>query len=121
MGRSGTIGKIYYCDLDYWPLNTSLYVKDFKNNYQKYIYYILKSINYDRFNSGTSVPTLNRNIVHPHKIPFTEKTNEQKQIASILSKIDEQIQDNKKELSHLQELKKGIMKDLLTGKVRVSV
>ncbi len=54
------------------------------------------------------------------KIPIP-KINEQKQIASILSKVDEQIQDNKKELKHLQELKKGLMQDLLTGKVRVSV
>ena len=46
---------------------------------------------------------------------------EQKQIASILSKVDEHIQDNKKELTHLQEVKKGLMQDLLTGKVRVSV
>ncbi|MCK5258902.1 MAG: restriction endonuclease subunit S [Thermoplasmatales archaeon] len=47
--------------------------------------------------------------------------NEQKQIASILSKVDDQIQDNKKEQNHLEELKKGLMQDLLTGKVRVSV
>ena len=47
--------------------------------------------------------------------------NEQKQIASILSKVDEQIQDNKKELNRLNELKKGLMQDLLTGKVRVTV
>ena len=46
---------------------------------------------------------------------------EQKQIASILSKVDEHIQDNKKELKSLKESKKGLMQDLLTGKVRVSV
>jgi type I restriction enzyme, S subunit len=46
---------------------------------------------------------------------------EQIKIGSILSKVDEQIQDNKKELNNLKELKKGLMQDLLTGKVRVSV
>ena len=46
--------------------------------------------------------------------------DEQKQIVTILSKVDEQITDNKKELENLKELKKGLMQDLLTGKVRVT-
>lgn len=119
MGRSGTIGKIYYCDSDYWPLNTSLYVKDFKNNNPKFIYYLLQNLDYERFNSGTSVPTLNRNLVHPYKIIFPKQYDEQQKIAYILSKVDSQIQDNQNYLSKLQELKKGLMQDLLTGKVRV--
>jgi len=63
---------------------------------------------------GLTIDAINR-----AKMPLPP-LNEQKQIASILSKVDEQIQDNKKELSHLQELKKGLMQDLLTGKVRVT-
>lgn len=121
MGRSGTIGKIYYCDSNYWPLNTSLYVKDFKNNNPKFISYLLQSLDYERFNSGTSVPTLNRNLVHPYKIAFPKQKIEQQRIASILSKVDSQIQDNQNYLTKLQELKKGLMQDLLTGKVRVCV
>lgn len=46
---------------------------------------------------------------------------EQQKISSILSKVDFQIQDNQIYLSKLQELKKGLMQDLLTGKVRVCV
>lgn len=121
MGRSGTIGNIYYFEGDYWPLNTTLFIKDFKNNHPKFIYFLLQSIDYSRFNSGTSVPTLNRNLVHPHKIVFPSDIGEQQKIAFILSKVDTQITDNKNYLSHLQELKKGLMQDLLTGKVRVKV
>ena len=46
---------------------------------------------------------------------------EQQKIASILSKVDDQLSQNQTYLSHLQELKKGLMQDLLTGKVRVTV
>ncbi|KKG15668.1 hypothetical protein EO98_18025 [Methanosarcina sp. 2.H.T.1A.6] len=46
---------------------------------------------------------------------------EQQKIVSVLSKVDSQIQDNQNYLSRLQELKKGLMQDLLTGKVRVCV
>jgi type I restriction enzyme S subunit len=60
-GRSGTIGVIQYIDKPYWPHNTSLWVKDFKSNHPKFVYYKMKTLNFERFNGGASVPTLNRN------------------------------------------------------------
>ena len=68
---------------------------------------------------GSTRPRVNLSHVRNLNI-ILPPINEQKQIASILSKVDEQIQDNKKELNHLKELKKGLMQDLLTGKVRVT-
>ena len=57
-----------------------------------------------------------RNLI----IPVPPK-NEQKEIANILSEIDNKIkyQFNRKE--KLQELKKGLMQQLLTGKIRVKI
>jgi len=46
---------------------------------------------------------------------------EQQKIASVLSKVDSHIQDNQNYLTRLRELKKGLMQDLLTGKIRVCV
>ena len=66
-GRSGTIGKVIYENMNFWPLNTTLYVKDFHKNYEKYVYYFLQQFNLSRFSNGTGVPTLNRNEVHPEK------------------------------------------------------
>ena len=31
-GRYGTIGSVFYVGDDFWPLNTALYVQDFKGN-----------------------------------------------------------------------------------------
>ncbi len=61
IGRSGSIGGGQYIEKDFWPLNTTLWVKDAKGNDMKYIYYLLKSIDFSIFNNGTGVPTLNRN------------------------------------------------------------
>ncbi|MBU1308573.1 MAG: restriction endonuclease subunit S, partial [Gammaproteobacteria bacterium] len=41
-GRSGTIGKVHFTEHDYWPLNTALYVTDFKGNDPKWVYYMLQ-------------------------------------------------------------------------------
>ena len=40
-GRSGSLGSVQYITEQYWPLNTTLYVKDFKGNFPKYVYYFL--------------------------------------------------------------------------------
>jgi len=46
---------------------------------------------------------------------------EQKKIASILTSVDEVIEKIQSQIDKLQSLKKSLMQDLLTGKVRVSV
>jgi len=91
VGRSGaSFGVVSYCPIDYWPLNTALYVKEFHGNDVRFAYYFLKSIDFKRFNSGSAQPSLNRNFIHPLPIaipPFPE----QKAIASALSSLDDKI------------------------------
>ncbi len=65
-GRSGTIGKVYVIEEDFWPLNTALYVKDFHGNDPNFIAWLLRHLDLTQFNSSTAVPSLNRNIVHKH-------------------------------------------------------
>ena len=43
-GRYGTLGEVFYVDQDCWPLNTSLYVQDYKGNRAKFIYYFSMAI-----------------------------------------------------------------------------
>ena len=51
-GRSGSIGSVFFIEDDFWPLNTTLYVKDFHGNDPRFIFYLLKSFNLRRFASG---------------------------------------------------------------------
>ncbi|MCM4162994.1 MULTISPECIES: restriction endonuclease subunit S [unclassified Arenibacter] len=92
-GRSGTLGKFFYEKKDFWPLNTSLWVKSFNGNNPLFIYYFLQTLNFLEFNSGTSVPTLNRNDVHSLEVEIPP-IQEQKAIASILSALDDKIENN---------------------------
>jgi type I restriction enzyme S subunit len=63
-GRSGTVGVVTYVPDDFWPLNTSLWVKEFRLSTPRYAYFLLSSINLMQSASGAAVPTLNRNVVH---------------------------------------------------------
>src|SRR5215475_6658993 len=64
IGRSGaSIGVATYFEGDYWPLNTTLFAEDFRGNCPHYIYYLLDSIDFAAFNSGSAQPSLNRNYI----------------------------------------------------------
>jgi len=95
IGRSGnSMGEVTYCPVDFWPLNTCLYITDFKNNDKKYIYYLLKTFNFDQFNSGSAQKSLNRNAVYPFEVRVTESREEQIQIGQILSNLENKIEIN---------------------------
>jgi len=116
-GRSGTIGKVTYVEKDFWPHNTSLWVTDFKDNIPKFIYYFYINFRLERFNAGSTVPTLNRNDVHfvKKRIPRPE---EQQKIASFLTAVDERIQLLQQKKAKLEEYKKGVMQQLFSQQIR---
>lgn len=60
-GRSGSIGKVFYIEEDFFPLNTTLYSQNLFGNNARYVYYYLSNFDFKSFSSSTAVPTLNRN------------------------------------------------------------
>ena len=118
-GRSGTIGKAFYIEEKFWAHNTTLYVKDFKGNVPKYIYYLILSMDFSRYYAGTTVPTLNRNDIHKLKVAIPETFEEQQQIAMLLDESHNIINKKKSKIAVLERLKKSLMQNLLTGRVRV--
>lgn len=63
-GRSGSLGTVIYIDEDFWPLNTTLWVKEFRRVTPLYAFYLLSDLKLEQYNSGAAVPTLNRNDIH---------------------------------------------------------
>ena len=110
-GRYGTLGQIFYVNGKYWPLNTTLYITDFKGNFPKFIYYFLKTLKLERFNGAAAVPGLDRNVIHKADVLFIEDLNLQKNIASILSSYDELIENNNQRIKLLEEMAEEIYKE----------
>ncbi len=109
-GQSGSLGTVEFINKKYWPHNTSLWVKDFKDNDPKYVYYFLKDFGLERFNDGTGVPTLNRNDLDNYDI-FVHALKEQQKIASILSAYDDLIENNSRRIKILEEMAQTIYKE----------
>lgn len=97
MGRSGSVGKVHYYEQPTWAHNTVLFLKDFKGNNPKYLYYLLKNLHLDNtFEKGSSViPSLDRNLVHSLVVPFHKDINDQRKIVIVLSAIDRKIELNR--------------------------
>ena len=109
-GRSGTLGKVQFIKGRCWPLNTSLYVKDFKGNDPRYVYYYLQIMHLEQYNAGAGVPTLNQNHLHSLKLLVHEK-KEQSKVASILSTYDTLIENNTTRIRLLEKMAENLYKE----------
>jgi len=120
-GRSGTIGHVFFSEQNCWMHNTSLWVTDFCGNDEKFIYYLLSSFDIKKYLAGTGVPTLNRNDLHFQHVILPINIEEQQRIAEMLTAADAKIHAEHDYLKKLQNLKLGLMQDLLTNTVSVDV
>ena len=79
----------------------------------------LESLNYEKFNTGSAQPKLNRSVCE--KIPvLLPPLPEQNRIVSVLETWDKTIEKLAQKIEVKKQIKKGLMQDLLTGKKRLS-
>lgn len=109
IGRSGSIGGGQYIQEPFWPLNTTLWVKDFKGHDPRFIYYLMRSIDFTKFNVGSGVPTLNRN--HLSSLLVNELgLDREKAISKQLGDIDDKIALNTQTNQTLEQIAQAIFK-----------
>lgn len=109
-GRYGTLGEVFYLEQDFFPLNTTLYVRDFKGNDPRFVSYLLCTLNLAHQNVAAAVPGLNRNDLH--MLPVRKPPiNTQRRIASILSAYDNLIENNTRRIKILEEIAKLLYRE----------
>jgi type I restriction enzyme, S subunit len=88
----------------------------------KFLYYSLKhwTKHLRNVNQGVFQVNLNTGILGNLYLPLPS-IKEQEKIVSILSRIDERVMKLELQMEHLKNFKKGIMQNLLTGKIQVKV
>jgi len=101
-GRYGTIGEVFYLEEDYWPLNTALYVIDFKGNDPKFAAYFLRDVLKGYQSEKAAVPGVDRNVLHELTVS-APSPNIQVRIADILSTYDDLIENNRRRIALLEE------------------
>ncbi|MBF0344307.1 MAG: restriction endonuclease subunit S [Nitrospirae bacterium] len=110
IGVNGALNEAHYINNNFWPHNNVFWVKDFKGNLPRYVYYYLKSLDLTRFDSGIVIPKLNRNDLYSIEIAVHDTISQQK-IVNILSAYDELIEMNNRRIIILEELKQMTHKE----------
>ncbi|NQZ57825.1 MAG: restriction endonuclease subunit S [Lentisphaeraceae bacterium] len=113
-GRSGVLGNVFLSLEKYWPLNTSLYIREFRAAGAYYSYFLLKTFDFSSLNSGSAVPSLNRNTVHSTSSVIPDK--------SVLDKFEDfsrgqftKMAKNQKQQESLTQLRDTLLPKLLSG------
>jgi len=121
--RKGSIDNKFYVESEqkFFVIDTAFYLrfnsKEASNI--KFVYYFLNQINLELLNEATGVPSLNRENLKKIFLPLPP-LSEQQLIADVLSQVDEVIEKEIQYKEKLERIKKGLMEDLLTGKVRAN-
>lgn len=110
-GRSGSLGQVQFVHNDFWPLNTTLWVKEFKIVDPYFAYFLLISLKLENYNGGAAVPTLNRNDAHRIEVLLPTK--------SLLAQFSEQVGAIFKQTYKLDKINRKLSeaRDLLLPKL----
>ncbi|MFN3130278.1 restriction endonuclease subunit S [Roseibium sp.] len=117
-GRSGSLGKVILVLENFWPLNTALWVKEFKKIDPYFSYFLLQSLRLENYNGGAAVPTLNRNDVHriDVSLPSAALLTE---FADAVSPTFEQQRLLKRQNEKLGEARDLLLQKLMSGEIPV--
>lgn len=121
-GRYGSVGSVYYIDGPYWPLNTALYVRRFRGNHPRYVFYLLGLLPVLHYAAKSAVPGVDRKDVHEERIPYPP-LREQIEISDYLRTIEIDAAEARDRLimaiSLLQEYRTALISVAVNGKVEV--
>ncbi|MCT7469298.1 restriction endonuclease subunit S [Aliarcobacter cryaerophilus] len=122
IGRVGSAGYINEAEKESWISDNALIVKIKNQNNYRYIYYLLKSLNLNRFASFNAQPLISATTINNLEV-FIPTVITQQKIANFLdekSKIfDEAISKKEQLISKLELAKQSLISEVVTGKLKV--
>lgn len=111
LGRKGSLGTTFLLREDFWPHDTTLWVKDFKDNNPVFVYYFFLNMSsvLKKMDVGAANPALNRNHVHPIEVRWPVR-HVQDQIAETLATLDNKVTNNHQINETLEQMAQAIFK-----------
>lgn len=124
LSNSMSFGRPYILDIDGCIHDGWLVIQDYQETYDmQFLYYVLCSDGvkdqYIAMAAGSSVQNLNKEKVANVILNAPASLEEQSAIASVLSSMDEEISALEEKKAKYEQVKQGMMQQLLTGKIRL--
>ena len=119
VARKGTLDNPTYVEGKYWIIDTAYATIPRDNIDAKWLYYCLSDYDLKKLNEATGVPSINRDYLY--KIEFyTPTLPKQKQIAKILTTVDNLIEQTQALIDKYTAIKQGMVADLFTRGIDLS-
>jgi type I restriction enzyme S subunit len=111
VGRVGAYcGSVFYENNPIWISDNAMYAFPQKGNDTKFLYYQLKKLDLNKYAQGSSHPLLTQNLLNAIQVEIPDLET-QKEIASILSSLDEKIEINQQMNETLEAMAQAIFKE----------
>ncbi|OGW51138.1 MAG: hypothetical protein A2Z50_07810 [Nitrospirae bacterium RBG_19FT_COMBO_42_15] len=118
IGRKGTLGKVIYLFENFFPIDTTYFIKSRVNSVGLfYEYFLLKTLNFEEMNTDSAVPGLNRELALSTEIkvaPFDKL----KQYNGYCASLFEKLKQNNSQIRTLARLRDTLLPKLMSGEVR---
>ena len=121
-GRYGTIGEVFYVEEDYWPLNTTLYVKDFRGNDPRWVSHMLAALPLDAEKDKSAVTGINRNVIGQLRVPrppFKDQVRIGSQLEESRSRSEKTIEKLNSQIDLLAERRQALITAAVTGELEI--
>jgi type I restriction enzyme, S subunit len=116
-GRYGTLGEVFLVWEDFWPLNTALYVQDFKGSDPLFASYLLRNVDFEKFSDKGAVPGINRNHVHTEPV-CAAPVPVQCRFSELIHPWLSLVRENQVQSDTLARLRDTLLPHLLSGDLR---
>ena len=116
----GSAGQVGICRERYWAADDCAFFAC-HDIYKEYLYYVLllnQSNILHNVRTGT-IPRLDRSFLSNMVVYISSNIDEQQAIATILTKMDDEITALEAKKTKYEAIKQGMMQQLLTGKIRL--
>lgn len=111
IGRVGAYcGSVVFCNKDFWASDNTIVVKPKDDNNIPFCYYLLSTMDLNRFAGGAAQPLLTQTTLKSLETFFPSVTT-QHRIASILSRYDTLIENYQKQIKLLEEAAQRLYKE----------
>jgi len=118
-GRVGTLGEIFRITFPCWASDNTLIILPKVPDSYEYLYYLLRSLDFDSFNRGSTQPLVTQNDLKAQEILIPSQKIVEKYhriVESIFNKIDE----NEQQSSTLAQIRDSLLPKLMSGEIRVT-
>ena len=107
-----------YVNEAFWTVDTMYYTKMKVSNIAKYMYYVTRSYDFERLNTGTGVPSMTSDIIYKLKVLLPPEIVLRK-YDECLSSLFYTAKHNKEENRQLASLRDFLLPMLMNGQVKV--